>query len=185
MPNYCHNTLIFNSDKDTILQLKSDIINNDNMLSFEKLLPTPVELITKNIKSNDELLILQQKYGYDNWYNWRIANWGTKWDAIDSVINFEDQNNINISFETAWCPPMNWLFYTIEKYNKLNVTIKFIDEMGGLIGLYKIENGETVIEGYFNDYDYEIDGDFDDAIMKRINPIMRRKKLEKIRKNIN
>ena len=31
----------------------------------------------------------------------------------------------------------------------------------------------------------QIDGDFDDAIMKRINPIMRRKKLEKIRKNIN
>ena len=29
---------------------------------------------------HDELIL---KYGYDNWYDWSVFNWGTKWNAYD------------------------------------------------------------------------------------------------------
>ena len=45
---------------------------------------------------------LIQKYGHDNWYDWCIANWDTKWDAVRSYI---DEDGSNIHFETAWSPP--------------------------------------------------------------------------------
>ena len=42
------------------------------------------------------------------WYEWRIANWGTKWDA--HIIHFEwteleDAWELEITFDTAWGPP--------------------------------------------------------------------------------
>lgn len=184
MPNYCHNNLHFSGDCDIINEIKNDIFNDELKLTFAKLLPTPSDLCKNYDKSLEESNEFKEKYGFDNWYDWRIHNWGTKWDAIDSVVN-QDENNIRIFFDTAWCPPMNWIFYINKKYPNLNLSIKFIDEMGGLIGLYQFENGQVIIEEYFNDYDYSTDGDLDEALTTRINSILRRKKIEKIIKNIN
>lgn len=50
------------------------------------------------------------KYGYYDWYDWSNANWGTKWNACDCVINM---NEGWVEFETAWCMPepiMNKIF---------------------------------------------------------------------------
>ena len=41
--------------------------------------------------------------GYTNWYDWRLENWGTKWNACECKIS-PDMNRIE--FETAWCPPV-------------------------------------------------------------------------------
>ena len=40
-----------------------------------------------------------EKYGFKDWYDWSIANWGTKWNACDSYINKN-----SIFFDTAWDP---------------------------------------------------------------------------------
>ena len=41
-----------------------------------------------------------------DWYNWNIANWGTKWDVGDehSILDREG-NSIVLSFDSAWAPP--------------------------------------------------------------------------------
>lgn len=44
------------------------------------------------------------KYGYKDWYDWSCANWGTKWNACDSVFDNPDEPK-SIEFETAWCCP--------------------------------------------------------------------------------
>lgn len=39
----------------------------------------------------------------NNWYDWNNRNWGTKWDA-GSVYTEANDNEMSISFETAWSP---------------------------------------------------------------------------------
>lgn len=43
--------------------------------------------------------------GYPSWYEWSIANWGTKWDAYSGGIVNDDGDEIELTFDTAWSPP--------------------------------------------------------------------------------
>ncbi len=43
-----------------------------------------------------------QKYGYPDWYEWNIANWGTKWNASDTFVDWDARQ---IIFRTAWAAP--------------------------------------------------------------------------------
>ena len=49
--------------------------------------------------------------GFDNWYDWRNANWGTKWEVCEfygvdrSYIN-DDESQITVGFSSAWAPPL-------------------------------------------------------------------------------
>jgi hypothetical protein len=38
----------------------------------------------------------------DNWYNWNVKHWGTKWNANDIAIAYDSGS---VEFETAWSPP--------------------------------------------------------------------------------
>ena len=44
---------------------------------------------------------LADKYGYRDWYDWRRANWGTKWNACENSWKHD-----GVAFETAWAPPV-------------------------------------------------------------------------------
>ena len=44
------------------------------------------------------------KYGYYDWYSWSVDNWGTKWNACDSCVDWVDDGWVE--FETAWSVPM-------------------------------------------------------------------------------
>lgn len=49
----------------------------------------------------------------EDWYSWRVKNWGTKWDSnnFDLYCPIEG-DNATITFDTAWSPPIPF-------YNKL------------------------------------------------------------------
>lgn len=50
---------------------------------------------------------LKAKYGYESWYDWNIANWGTKWDVGNSQgINTWDDHELVAYFDSAWSPPV-------------------------------------------------------------------------------
>jgi hypothetical protein len=55
-----------------------------------------------------------RKYGYKNWYDWRNANWGTKWDTKDVTRHIFSSVCIRYDYETPWSPP-SALFETISK----------------------------------------------------------------------
>ncbi|QNI81684.1 hypothetical protein SynRS9907_00832 [Synechococcus sp. RS9907] len=39
------------------------------------------------------------------WYDWRIDNWGTKWDIYNCFNEFEEpSDSFSVSFQTAWSP---------------------------------------------------------------------------------
>lgn len=118
MPNYTTNVLIVEPN-----ELKP--FYKDGVLSFDKIKPQP-RILNKGrfsrspvlIKLSDEIQetnegitqeesdALIKKYGYNNWYDWRCANWGTKWDVCKN--SFMELENA-VCFTTAWCTPVEAL----------------------------------------------------------------------------
>lgn len=70
----------------------------------------------------------------NDWYNWCVENWGTKWDACEPTTVCDEDDCLSFEFDTAWAPPRGF-------YAKLaEVGIEFVAEFaieGGLgSGIY-------------------------------------------------
>ena len=85
-------------------------------------------------------------YGAPTWYEWCWDNWGTKWDAIDSYGSYiEGAKDIEMSFDTAWSPPLPIFEKLAKMYPSLTLEAKWADEdIGNNCGSIKYENGELV-----------------------------------------
>ena len=145
MPNWCYNRIDVYGDEDTTDQVKEihDIFENETQ-PFNKIFPIPD---FKTIPREDgQLPVLEQKlnkdgsvfyetYNFpdgkndDRWYHWCIDNWGTKWDACDKSIDYEDSEILALTFNTAWSPPEGIVERLREKYPDLSFTC-FYDEPG-------------------------------------------------------
>ena len=66
------------------------------MIDFNKIIPMPNNIYRGDLGKREREL-----YGSNNWYDWSVANWGTKWNAQYSSLN----NKNTLWFDTAWsCP---------------------------------------------------------------------------------
>lgn len=82
-----------------------------------------------------------KKYGYKDWYDWNIANWGTKWDAWSPSVETTD-NEIMIEFQTAWSTPKPVFLKLAEQYPELMINIDYADEdWGNNCGSYSYAGG--------------------------------------------
>ena len=132
MPNWCENEVSIQTvTVEEAEAFMESIKDGDNHFSFNKILPMPKELKgTKapativSQKEYDEFKLTEsernmgmgtpitqemsdnfkEKYGYDTWYDWAIANWGTKW-AVSCEDSDISGNTLLYDFLTAWCPP--------------------------------------------------------------------------------
>lgn len=95
-------------------------------------------------------------YGYLNWYDWSLANWGTKWNAYESCMNEPTEKSVTIYFQTAWSSASMLVSILVEKFPNLGFQYKFADEDRGYnCGIGQGNNGEF-------EFDYLEDGS-DDA----------------------
>lgn len=109
-------------------------------------------------KSEDELAKIGLQYisnkvlyGATTWYDWCIANWGTKWNAY----GFEFRDDDTIKFETAWSCPEPVLQKLAEMYPNIIIEHWWADEDCGSNSGYKTYgNGE--VNG---DYDTQCSSD--------------------------
>ena len=151
MPNWCENEFVIAAKKDnTGIDTLYQYLDADDGF-FEKLIPTPKELLDLGSPNLDETksLEMMSKYGSVDWYWWRVHNWGTKWDLGDiSNIEVRIDNNykfITFSCDTAWSPPE-------EAFEKISGMTEFRDiyfyneyhEPGmGFEGFFSFVNGES------------------------------------------
>ena len=63
----------------------------------------------------------------NDWYNWNLRNWGTKWDVSDVFLE-RSKNRLMYAFYTAWSPPAEAIDTLAKKYPSLTFTMKCIDE---------------------------------------------------------
>ena len=162
MPNHCHNrVIIYGSGNDTeetreqIAKLK-EIFEGESI--FTHFIPEPdwpnTPLMSDQLKrygnTRGKLGELPQYVdtGYgkslrfvstdepdDRWYDWRLQNWDTKWDAYDVSVDDDDPDQLEVSFETAWSPPEAICHAIRDKYPDLAVSW-FYDEPGCEIAGY-------------------------------------------------
>ncbi len=141
MPNWCANNAEFHNDDvaevaklEAHLKFLDEKKKDDNIEAglFGYFLPRPAE---------DE----------ENWYDWNISNWGTKWEA--SIYSWEKVNDncITLNFDTAWAPPS--LFYEYLAQNtEWYVTATYWEPGMGFVGsncageddCYEYSNAEDV-----------------------------------------
>lgn len=97
------------------------------------------EMIAWAEKNAPEMLTLGRqlienvdKYGYPTWYEWSIANWGTKWDTYDVVWRSmkTSSGKVRVDFNTAWSPPLPAIKALCEKMG-VSAVIGYVDEGGG------------------------------------------------------
>ena len=151
MPNHCHNRVTVyahhSDDEDKaraqIAKIKS--IFEDEAI-FTQFIPEPDWATTPN---KDGELPIQPSgdnpfhvpwfkstdRADDRWYDWRLQNWDTKWDAYEVSIDDDDPDQLEVSFQTAWCPPDAICHAMREQYPDLSVSW-FYDEPGCEIAGY-------------------------------------------------
>jgi len=118
---------------------------------FDKTYPnckTPEDLLAlAKQDSNKETALIEGKqaldnikrYGYKDWYDWSIANWGTKWNAYDFSIVYEDDHELHVQFDTAWSAPT-------PIFNKL-------EDMGFDVSAVSINEDDGVEPDYYGNTD--------------------------------
>ena len=97
MPNWCNNTITLTGPKAKITKIYEKAKEDNAFL--QQLHPMPTELEDTTKGSNGDA---------DNWYDWRVENWGTKWDVdMDGLELSDDGTTISGWFDSAWSPPIH------------------------------------------------------------------------------
>jgi hypothetical protein len=91
-------------------------------------------------------------YGFTDWYGWRVANWGTKWniapdDVSMSIVEYKGNRNkkkVLATFDTAWAPPLGVLHKLSERFPELEIKIAFFEGGCCFKGTAKFKGGEMI-----------------------------------------
>ena len=126
MPNWCYNEMTITGKPKDIHKLIKQVKDDESVFSFEKVIPMP-------------------KSEKDNWYNWRVANWGTKWNADIQYETLDQWENgeIFIEFNTAWDTPMPIIKKLSEQNPKLTFSLRVHEESNAFWQIYTMRNGNS------------------------------------------
>jgi hypothetical protein len=156
MPNHCHNRVTFCSSGIDTDESRAQIEKIRKMFDdeniFTQIIPEPdwpnIPLTQKDssnwlhpkrgevgelpVKSEEPFVTYRfasTDKSDDRWYDWRLANWDTKWDAYDVEFVDEDPDQFEVTFNTAWSPPEAICNAIREQYPDVSVSW-FYDEPG-------------------------------------------------------
>lgn len=160
MPNWCSNEVIISSDNAEQLKAFAERLtanhnpdnDGDGLPLCETFLPTPKALLDADMsKPTDQTEFANALSGnkdmeYSDWYTWRLAHWGTKWDVSYLDVDTYDDGRLLLSYETAWSPINDFWDKVSEEYPDLVFDERFFEEGMGFIGEIIHEAGERTAE---------------------------------------
>ncbi len=134
MPNWCNNTLYIHADnKEDMKELKNLL---DETLEISKDNNCAVGLLNAIVSMPEELENTKKGSNGDeyNWYDWRVSNWGTKWD-VECFETIMEEDYMEFQFDSAWGPPVTWLEIVAKLFPKLKFTLKYDEPGMGFMGV--------------------------------------------------
>lgn len=160
MPNWCENTLSANGTAEDISAFVKWL--DDKPFSFERIDPTPEELkdnapFSQSRKDSGAGKELIEKFGSDNWYDWRVQNWGCKWDIDENEGKpaHSSAESIGFEFQTPWGPPERAIYTLSLKFPTLTFFLGYYEMGCGFAGEMTVKNGES--DGTFYDAEENVD----------------------------
>jgi hypothetical protein len=126
MPNWYHSKLTIQNTCSGFEKIKA-VFTPDQYKEchpFQSIIPPPVDLLMSDINmlndsSLQKLTNLKRKegveqkeqknlikFGVKDLYDWKVGNWGTKWDACDLIVRYDNDEEFQVDFDSAWSPPI-------------------------------------------------------------------------------
>jgi len=177
MPNWCNNNITIQGSTETIKTLWEEASAEDGgllsaMVPMPKALegttsPTPQEGAS-NYEGEQPVVD-----GYDNWYDWCVGRWGTKWDVSTEGLEFTDNGDGTASisgwFDSAWAPPLTAYETFCEDMDGVYIEASYHEGGMDFGGFWDSETGEEHMDGIQETWEQYKDN-LDDApsLFKRI-----------------
>jgi hypothetical protein len=137
MPNWCNNNLVLEHDDPEMITRAHNALERGEFLQEFIPVPEDLQIVAGSVGDPVEQKELERKtaenvkkYGYGNWYDYCVGEWGTKWDVGgqgQSDIH-PDGRMLHTSFDSAWSPPVN-AYYKLEE---LGFTVNAMYYEGGM-----------------------------------------------------
>jgi hypothetical protein len=164
MPNWCDNNLYLTHEDPEMIKKAKEAWNSGNFLAtfvpepdytvtpVAETFPTITAQYAKTEEEKAKALANEPTIREDSWWDWRIQNWGTKWDiGRDEDMDNEAQggdNDMFVYFNSAWSPPTG-------AYEKL-------EELGFSVRAYYHEGGCAFCGSWIDGLDDTYNIEFDD-----------------------
>ena len=146
MPNWCNNSIKIVGDYDTLVQLKPVVEAGEGLLQAIK--PMPKELAETVKGSGDEAQTVEYD-GHTNWYDWCVANWGTKWDPevhLEFTDNKDGTAEITGWFDSAWGPPLEAFQSLADDWDSCYIELMYEESGMCFVGCFDSEGGDDYYE---------------------------------------
>jgi len=103
---------------------------------FRKIVPHPENIFLDSLGAKEREMCKRE--GRPNWYNWQIANWGTKWNSYSC-----EREGYNVFwFETAWSGVPALIEKMSLEFPDIEIAYEYSSEDTGYnCGVLKLKNG--------------------------------------------
>ena len=145
MPNWCNNNIEIIGPKKKV----DALIKGAKAGEFlNTLYPMPTALKDTQNTSDEEVMAKQPVVdGHNNWYDWRVANWSTKWDVdvYDESIQEQEElfgkddgdKRVTFGFDSAWAPPIGACATYLENNSDMSIRLVYYEPGCDFMGVWE------------------------------------------------
>lgn len=150
MPNWCDNYVEIKAPKKILDEIEGIVDENRNDEKRETGLLHYLKPMPKEEK--------------ENWYQWSVDNWGTKWDVTQFYgVNRKD-DTLSFSFSSAWGPPEDAFAHFYNNNEDVSINLKYYEPGMDFCGIWNDGDrnsytiSEAAPEGSKDDFWYTENG---------------------------
>jgi hypothetical protein len=143
MPNWCNNVVELAHEDPKMIERARDAFNRGELLQEFCPVPEDLKIVAGRVGEDSDQaqkdLVAQEeanlaKFGYSNWYDYCVNEWGTKWDVgLDGgwgdPAEIQEDGRLTLSFDSAWSPPLG----AYEKLCDLGFSVRGYYFEGGMM----------------------------------------------------
>ena len=135
-----------------------DVLYPNPVFAFWNIIK-PTNLEAYNKQADHTIPMAEQlSFSGDNWYDWNVRNWGTKWDVAiswneeypETELIDETDTSLCYKFNTAWSPPIPAIEALSAQYPNVEFDLDYEEETGWGGNVIFTDGQGTVLQDYEN-----------------------------------